>query len=173
MKTLIVALLVACLLYCNGQETCISSPPDEAKIDGETDTQLRDIEAQITDALGKDDEVKMAVNALAAERALVYQESKSIYTDTCPRRLVYVTSVKVSNEKCYVVSPYRQRVTYAVCGGSGCYGNKFYRSQCVRTGWTRLQFWVWCPTCGFKLIARWYPQCCSCYRWYSCFDVKA
>lgn len=65
-------------------------------------------------------------------------------------------------------------ITYFRCVYfSGCYGNKFYRSQCVRTGWTRLQFWVWCPTCGFKLIARWYPQCCSCYRWYSCFDVKA
>ena len=49
-----------------------------------------------------------------------------------------------------------------------CYGSKFYKSQCVRSGWTRMQFWVWCPTCGFKLIARWYPQCCSCYRWTPC-----
>lgn len=49
---------------------------------------------------------------------------------------------------------------------SGCYGDfMYYRSQCFVTGWTRLQFWVWCPTCGFKLIARWYPQRCSCYRW--------
>lgn len=48
---------------------------------------------------------------------------------------------------------------------SGCYGSNYYKSQCVRSGWTRLQLWVWCPTCGFKLIARWYPQCCSCYMW--------
>lgn len=76
-------------------------------------------------------------------------------------------SVLITNSFCILKTHFR--CVYF----SGCYGNKFYRSQCVRTGWTRLQFWVWCPTCGFKLIARWYPQCCSCYRWYSCFDVKA
>ncbi|XP_052718317.1 uncharacterized protein LOC128190337 [Crassostrea angulata] len=173
MKTFVVALLVACLLYCNGQETCVPSPPNVAEIAGETDTQPRDIQTKINDALSKDTEVMLAVNALSAERALVYQESKSLYTDICPKRLEYVTRLYLSQYKevCYVVSPYRQRVRYAVCGGSGCYGGKYYKSQCVRTGWTRLQFWVWCPTCGFKLIARWYPQCCSCYRWLPCLQA--
>ncbi|XP_078336225.1 uncharacterized protein LOC111133940 [Crassostrea virginica] len=183
MKTFIAVVLVVCFAYCNCQDsTCVTSPPREKSIDGQSDAQPTDIQGQIDEALKNDDEVRLGVDSLAAERALVFQQDKFIYyQDTCPRRLRYITSLYVNNgsgkfEKCYVVAPYRQRVTYAYCGGTNCYGNTFYKSQCIRSGWTRMQFWVWCPTCGFKLIARWYPQCCSCYRWTPCLatvdDVK-
>jgi hypothetical protein len=49
-----------------------------------------------------------------------------------------------------------------------CYGASLTRSRCVPTGRTRIQFWVWCPENGFRRITRWYPQCCSCYRWAPC-----
>ncbi|XP_078338410.1 uncharacterized protein LOC111133943 [Crassostrea virginica] len=185
MKSLIIAFVVGCLAYCNGQDsTCVTSPPREAVIDGQTDVQSTEIQGQIDEALKNDNVVRLAVDSLSNERALVYQQDKiSIaYRDTCPRNLRYITSLYVyigsgKREKCYVVNPYRQRVVYALCKGTNCYGNTTYKSQCVRSGWTRLQFWVWCPTCGFKLIARWYPQCCSCYRWTPCLtavdDVKS
>uniref|UniRef100_A0A8W8JRA9 Uncharacterized protein n=1 Tax=Magallana gigas TaxID=29159 RepID=A0A8W8JRA9_MAGGI len=53
----------------------------------------------------------------------------------------------------------------------GCYGSKYNKSQCVRSGWNRLKFWVWSPTSVFILIARWYLECCFCYRWIPCQQV--
>lgn len=169
MKTFAVAVLVACFVSSYGKDEP-ENPPKEEPIDGEIDVQSDDIKSKIEEALKSEDEVRLSVNAIAAQRDIVYPEEKHIpryvYNDICPKSLTYITSLTVYREKCYVVSPYRQRVTYALCKTDGCYGGfHYYWSQCVRTGWTRLQFWVWCPTCGFKLIARWYPQCCSCYRW--------
>ncbi|XP_048739127.1 uncharacterized protein LOC125653599 [Ostrea edulis] len=177
MKNFISVVLLVCFVSAFGQESCISDPPREQAIDGETTVQSSDIQGAIKKALSEDAEVNVAVNALIAERALKSPEKKPAfhYIDTCPKRLTYITSVKVhiglgDFQKCHVVFPSLQRVRSAVCLTRSCYGAFAHNSRCVRTGWTRLQFWVWCPKCGFKLIARWYPQCCSCYQWKSCLQ---
>ncbi|XP_052717651.1 uncharacterized protein LOC128189898 [Crassostrea angulata] len=173
MKIFAVAVLVVCFVSSFGKDEPVD-PPKEQAIDGISDVQPVEIKSKIEEALKVQDEVRLSVNSIAAERAFLAEEEKyrfpGRFIDTCPKSITYITSLTVygsgQREKCYVVSPYRQRVTYAVCKTPGCYGDiKYYYSRCLRTGWTRLQFWVWCPTCGFKLIARWYPQCCSCYKW--------
>ncbi|XP_056015222.1 uncharacterized protein LOC125683160 [Ostrea edulis] len=177
MKIFLSSLVLACFVSAFGRETCISDPPKEEAIDGETAKQSEEIQFAISKALAEDAEVNVAVNALIAERRLQSPEKKPAfqYIDTCPKKLNYITGVKVhiglgDVQKCYVVHPFSQRVTYASCSPSSCYEASTFKSRCIRTGWTRLQFWVWCPKCGFKLIARWYPQCCSCYRWKYCFQ---
>ncbi|XP_011428252.1 uncharacterized protein [Magallana gigas] len=174
MKTFAVAVLVACFVSSFGKDEAVN-PLEEKPIDGESDVQPDDIKLKIAEALKSEDGVRLSVNSIAAERAFLYpDDTKPLpeHIDTCPTRLRYITSLVYvgpnQKEQCYVVSPERQRVTYALCGGTGCYGNPHCKSQCVRSGLTRLQFWVWCPNCGFKLIARWYPQCCSCYTRFPC-----
>ncbi|XP_061162805.1 uncharacterized protein LOC133172018 [Saccostrea echinata] len=125
---------------------------------------------KIDAALKEDIEVQNSLNEISAEREEPI-ENKHMALDTCPRKLGFITTVIVNLQTCYVVYPRRQRVTYAICGESDCYGSKLYRSRCVRNGWTKLRFWVWCPRYGFRLIYRWYPQCCSCYRWRSCLTT--
>ncbi|XP_062575072.1 uncharacterized protein LOC134236918 [Saccostrea cucullata] len=171
MKILIVAVLVACFMYSYGQDTkCLLEDPEDRKIDGGSRAQTPEMMQKIDAALIENTEVKKSVNEISAERVEPI-ENKHFALDTCPRKLGFITSVSVNSETCYVVYPRQQRVTYAICGGSDCYGNKLYRSRCIRNGWTKLRFWVWCPKCGFRLISRWYPQCCSCYRWRSCFTT--
>lgn len=168
-------MLVVCFVSCFGKDEPVD-PPKEHAIDGVSDVQPDDIKSKIEEALKGEDEVRLSVNSIAAERAFLAKEEKyrfpDVYVDTCPKSIACITSLTLygpgpGNEQCYVVSPYRQRVTYAVCKKTlCCYGDfTYYRSQCLGTTWTRLQFWVWCPTCGFKLIVRWYPQSCSCYTW--------
>lgn len=45
LQSLIIAFVVGCLAYCNGQDsTCVTSPPREAVIDGQTDVQSTEIQ---------------------------------------------------------------------------------------------------------------------------------
>ncbi|XP_062575073.1 uncharacterized protein LOC134236919 [Saccostrea cucullata] len=124
--------------------------------DGTTKAQTSDILAKIDAALSEETAVNNSVNEISAQRVAPI-ENKYFALDTCPRTLVSVTSLNVNGNVCYVVRPRQQRVTYAICRGSNCYGNTFYNSRCFTTGWTKLKFWVWCPRCGFQLISRWYP----------------
>ncbi|XP_061196689.1 uncharacterized protein LOC133204966 [Saccostrea echinata] len=171
MMTFIVAVLVACFVYSNSQETkCLFEDPTEKSIDGSTRAQTSDIIAKIDAALNEETAVNNSVNEIIAERVAPI-ENKYFALDTCPRTLVFVTSVYINDDVCYVVYPRKQRVTYSICRGSNCFGNTFYKSQCFTAGWTKLRFWVWCPKYGFRMIYRWYPQCCSCYRWRSCLTT--
>ncbi|XP_062622139.1 uncharacterized protein LOC134283654 isoform X2 [Saccostrea cucullata] len=170
MKILIVAVLVACFMSCYGQKTqCLLEDPVDREIDGGSRAQTTDMMQKIDAALEENTEVKNSVNEISAERVEPI-ENKHFALDTCPRKLGFITFVVVNDETCYVVLPKLQRVTYAICGVNDCYGSKLYKSTCIRDGWTKLRFWVWCPKRGFQLVSRWYPQCCSCYRWRSCFE---
>ncbi|XP_022336070.2 uncharacterized protein LOC111132539 [Crassostrea virginica] len=97
--------------------------------------------------------------------------------ETCPTKINIAMSVYLGREKCHVVTPYQQCVTFSSCQTprGGCAASRVapFSSSCLYDGFRESDVWVYCQHCGFKLVKLVLPQCCSCRKWSLCTGERA
>ncbi|XP_056016039.1 uncharacterized protein LOC125674073 [Ostrea edulis] len=109
---------------------------------------------------------------IECEKAYNYYRYYDGQEETCPTELQLVTKVYIGEEWCDVAKPDYQCVTAASCQTpkEPCAGyQKWPRtSSCMYAGFRYFRVWVFCRSCGFKLIKLKSPQCCSCWTFQMC-----
>ncbi|XP_056016756.1 uncharacterized protein LOC130046528 [Ostrea edulis] len=118
-------------------------------------------------ALTKYPAVEESLKSISIKCNLAYVNDIGL-EETCPTELQRATQVYINGEECAVVRPGYQCVTFAVCqqlklpcSGSGS-------SECLYDGFRYFRAWVYCKSCGFKLVKLKLPQCCSCRKFQVC-----
>ncbi|XP_048767068.2 uncharacterized protein LOC125674070 [Ostrea edulis] len=138
---------------------------------GDQDSKIK---RKICDALKDYPAVKESLKNSRIECENAYDYHYNGQDETCPTELKLVTKVYIGKEWCDVAKPDYQCVTAASCSKPKdyCAGNQKWpkSSSCLEAGFRYFRVWVYCYSCGFKLIKLNLPQCCSCRKVVMCED---
>ncbi|XP_022338880.2 uncharacterized protein LOC111134272 [Crassostrea virginica] len=150
------------------EKKCWSEGPDNPELPVSDECQPASVQLKLEYLLKKNPAVQNAIK----EKYL--HCDKSYYTpvgldNVCPSTVAFPTKVKVYDTECYIVKPEKQCISYAKCEAkTGCLSSNDYKSTCLMDSFREFETWIYCQTCGFRLITLKLPQCCSCNKYDTC-----
>ncbi|XP_048742943.2 uncharacterized protein LOC125656381 [Ostrea edulis] len=160
--------------YYDAKDMCFRRPPVNFPLSVRSTCQTPKVRRELEYALKKYPAVEESLRSSYIKCNLAYVNDIGL-DETCPTYLQQVTQVYLGKERCDVVRPHYQCATFAVCKRTrSCAGplGLSFASTCLYDGFRQFRVWVYCKSCGFKLIKLKLPQCCSCRKYKVCGMVE-